>query len=76
MDTNQKHQFCQQSDNESNQHFAGKQIDDSQKEPDRPTDPEQPDENPEPAGPEPGIDEPEKDDPTRIDEPPEIFDEN
>ena len=81
MDTNQKHLFRQQSDNETNQFFARKQIEDSQNKPDtlipdEPTVPEQPDENPNTTSPEPGLDEPEKDDPTRIDEPPEIFNNN
>jgi hypothetical protein len=73
MDANQKNQFSQQSDYESNQLIAGQEIEDLQEEPgnpipDEPTVPEQPDENPEP-----GIDEPEKDDPTRIDDEPPIF---
>lgn len=78
MDTIQKHLFSQQSDNESNRHFAETQIEDPQEEPgtpipNTPTVPEAPDENPVPNSPEPGIDEPEKDDPTRIDEEPPIF---
>lgn len=78
MNTNQKHQFRQQSDNESNQPLAGKQIKDPQEEPntpipDEPTVPEQPDENPEPNSPEPGINDPGINDPTRIDEEPPIF---
>jgi hypothetical protein len=78
MDTTQKHQFRQQSDNEFNQSFAGKQMEDPQEEPetpipDEPTLPATPDENPNPTSPEPGIDEPEKDDPTRIDDEPPIF---
>ena len=78
MNTIQKHQFWQQSENESNQPFSGIQIEDPQEEPgtpipDEPTVPEQPDENPNPTSPEPGIDEPEKDDPTRIDDEPPIF---
>jgi len=78
MNTNQKYQFSQQSDNNRNQPSAGERSEDPQKEPgmqipDEPTVPEQPDENPNPTSPEPGIDEPEKDDPTRIDEEPPIF---
>jgi len=78
MNTNQKPQFGQQSDNETNQPLAGKQSVDRSKEPgtpipDQPSVPEQPDENPAPESPEPGINEPEKNDPTRIDEEPPIF---
>jgi hypothetical protein len=78
MNTNQNHLFRHQSDNESNQPFAEKQIDAPQEEPcilipDEPIIPEPPDENPNPTSPEPGVNEPEKDDPTRIDEEPPIF---
>ena len=73
MDTNQKHQFRQQSDNESNKPLAGKQTEDPQQEPvipipDEPTFPEQTDEKPDPNSPEPGIN-----DQTGIDEETPIF---
>lgn len=78
MNTNQKHQFSQQSENESNQPLAQKQSEDPKKEPgtpapDKPTVPEPPGENPDPNSPEPGINEPEINDPTRFDEEPPIF---
>jgi len=78
METNQKYQFRQQSDNESNQRFTGKQIDVLQEVPGNSipyeiTVAEPPVENPIPTTPEPGVNEPEKDDPTRIDEEPPIF---
>jgi hypothetical protein len=73
MNTNQKYQFRQQSENESNQPLAGKQSEDPQKGPgkpipDDPTIPEPPDENPDHNSQEPGIN-----DPTRIDEEQPIF---
>lgn len=78
MNTNQKHQFSQLSENKANQPSHGKKSEDPQKEPgtpipDEPSIPKPPDENPNPTSPEPGINEPEKDDPTRIDEEPPIF---
>jgi len=73
MNTNQKHQFGQLSENKANQPSSRKQGENQKEEPvipvpDEPTTPEPPEENPEP-----GLNEPEKDDPTRIDEEPPIF---
>jgi hypothetical protein len=78
MNTNQKYQFRQLSENRTSLFSAENQGENPQKRPgipipNEPTIPEQPDENPNPNSPEPGINKPEKDDPTRIDEEPPIF---